>query len=119
MKEMYDSLTGVYDTQGYYNKVENIHPGLVTICVDISGMKNINMTYGYTTGDHVLKRTANILTRVFDHAIIGRFNDDAFFIRTNEAGLLEKVEKSVRYSKYYKGDISVSLKIGIYLGEAG
>lgn len=119
MKEMYDSLTGVYDTQGYYNKVENSHPGLVTLCVDISGMKNINMTYGYTTGDHVLKRTAHILTRVFDHAIIGRFNDDAFFIRTNEAGLLEKVEKSVRYSKYYKGDISVSLKIGIYLGEAG
>lgn len=106
MKEMYDTLTGVYDTQGYYNKINNSRQGLVTLCVDISGMKNINMTYGYRVGDHILQRTANIITHVFDHAIVGRFNDDAFFIRTSEANLLENVKKIVRYSKYYKGDIS-------------
>ena len=50
------------------------------IMVDIDNFKNINDQYGHHQGDLVLKHVANILRKIYEPVMIGRYGGEEFVI---------------------------------------
>lgn len=85
-KEEYDILTGIYNSKGFYSRVqrmvqENSNTDYAIIRIDIDRFKFINDIYGLEEGDNILRYIAGIL---YDTADIGsaycRLGDDIFCV---------------------------------------
>jgi diguanylate cyclase (GGDEF)-like protein len=88
-----DSLTGLYMRRYFMVKFqEELHraqryeKNLTVIMADLDRFKNINDTYGHSTGDRVLKIVAKFLQQnIRDVDIIARFGGEEFVILLPEA----------------------------------
>jgi diguanylate cyclase (GGDEF)-like protein len=88
-----DELTGLYNRRGFEALAERqlklerrSGGGLLLFFIDVDGLKAINDTYGHSTGDHVLKRTAEALKKTFrDSDILARLGGDEFAVLAVEA----------------------------------
>jgi diguanylate cyclase (GGDEF)-like protein len=80
----HDSLTGLYNTEGFYAKAEqtiNSNPDKLysVICGDINQFKIISQIYGESVGDDVLRFVGNVLKEVLgEDALVSRFSADRF-----------------------------------------
>lgn len=80
----HDTLTGLYNTEGFYVKAEEIiknNPDkqFSIICGDINQFKIITQIYGESASDEVLQFVANVLRKVLGpDALIARFSADRF-----------------------------------------
>jgi diguanylate cyclase (GGDEF)-like protein len=80
----HDSLTGLYNTEGFYVKAEQnikLNPDKIysVICGDISQFKIISQIYGDSVGDDVLVFVAKVLQKVLGpSALVARFSADRF-----------------------------------------
>ena len=80
-----DSLTGLYNQEGFYQQVETLlrrEPGLEVdiVAVDIGNFKLVNALYGVNVGDEVLRQTARRLQKQFSRAILARRTADQFLM---------------------------------------
>lgn len=105
----YDALSGIFNRRAFnlqsaqhFNKSrENNHPLSVLMC-DVDFFKNVNDTYGHSTGDEVIKTVAQVMlehTRNSD--VVARYGGEEFIAllpRTSkhEASIVaEKIRRSI------------------------
>lgn len=80
----HDSLTGLYNTEGFYAKANQViesNPDVLfsVVCGDINQFKIISQVYGESVGDDVLKFVGKVLKEVLGkNAIVARFSADRF-----------------------------------------
>ncbi|MCR4989456.1 MAG: diguanylate cyclase [Lachnospiraceae bacterium] len=78
----HDELTGAYNRMGYDYLLSVLDlKNSYMMLLDVDNFKNINDTYGHETGDKILIKLVNILTKVFrDDDCICRIGGDEFVI---------------------------------------
>ncbi len=119
----HDSLTGLYNRKYFEDEMkrldqQNNYP-ISIIFGDVNGLKLTNDIFGHSSGDKLLKLSANILKRVFRKKdIIARVGGDEFAIllpNIKECVVEKKVE-SIRkeFSKEKLEAIKCSISLGYY-----
>jgi len=117
-----DQLTGLYNRYYLGEKVKRIdtekYLPISIIMADLNGLKLVNDSYGYHTGDEMLERVAEVLTRnCRKDDLIARFGGDEFVLylpRTPEKiarKISERIEKVCR-KELIKG-VPLSLSTGL------
>ena len=114
-----DMLTGLYNRRYFYVRLNEIKEDPFTlIYMDLDRFKQVNDTFGHTTGDEVLVKTAELIREFFPGASCYRLGGDEFAAideSRSEAMLQEQsrmLEAAVRdaFSKYGFGTgISIGL----------
>ncbi|MBK5199995.1 MAG: EAL domain-containing protein [Spirochaetaceae bacterium] len=80
----HDTLTGLYNTEGFYTKAEqiiNAHPekAYTILCADINQFKIISQIFDDNVGDEVLKYVGTALKTILGpSSIVARFSADRF-----------------------------------------
>lgn len=104
-----DGLTHLYRKEVAFEKMQeyvNEAPEVefYFIILDLDDFKQINDRYGHQYGDEILKKTSEVLTRLFGvSSIIGRFGGDEFVILTRGLPyeevrqLLEELREEVKF----------------------
>lgn len=82
---MRDSLTGLYNRNGFYQKIQTImgvspEMDMSIISLDMDGLKSINDTYGHAEGDEALKALGRMIRQSINHEIAARIGGDEFLI---------------------------------------
>ncbi len=118
----HDQLTGLYNRHYLEKEMKRLDeegqlPTSI-IMADLNGLKMINDTFGYNTGDQMLKKTASILKEAIrEDDIIARFGADEFLIclpLTPEKGALALSNRIAQaFSKEQIKDVPVSISVGI------
>lgn len=80
-----DQLTGLYNRNGFYKKIEALlrtrEDKLLTIInIDMDGLKKVNDTYGHAEGDEALRSLGDILKNSITNEIAARIGGDEFLI---------------------------------------
>lgn len=127
LKLNYDGLTGlpvynrfIYSAKEYLEHYGN--EGLCCICTDFSGFQYFNETYGYETGDGVLRKFADALTARYGNCgLFARVSSDNFvgLVRgmTLEEALTDYRDFTVNFSEGCNGEYPLAnlvLSSGIY-----
>ncbi|HEY0827522.1 MAG TPA: diguanylate cyclase, partial [Bacilli bacterium] len=102
-----DELTGLYNRRGFYilaerevNLVNKTATKFILVSADLDGMKQINDTFGHSTGDLALVDITHILKETFSNShIIARMGGDEFFIIFSEEEMenwtIEQIEQVI------------------------
>lgn len=85
---LFDMLTGLYNRQGFYQRVETMKEKAVemdavqmtVISIDMDGLKRINDTYGHSEGDAALRVFGNMIRKSIDREVAARIGGDEFLI---------------------------------------
>ena len=85
---LFDMLTGLYNRQGFYQRVETMKEKaleidavqMTVISIDMDGLKYINDTYGHGEGDTALRVFGHIIRKSIDREIAARIGGDEFLI---------------------------------------
>ena len=89
-----DELTQInnrYALYDYFDTEDKTSKALAII--DIDDFKHVNDTYGQVAGDYVLKRVAEIATKVLSDSFVCRFGGEEFVIILEENNFLNKLEQ--------------------------
>lgn len=113
-----DSLTGLYNQEGFYQRVETLlhrEPEMEVdiVAVDISNFKLVNALYGVNVGDEVLRQTARRLQKHFGCAILARRTADQFLMAFPGGGISgEELWRQIREWTNPLG-LSLPVRLGI------
>lgn len=83
---MKDSLSRLYNRNGFYDLIEKIlekdcDKELAMISIDMDRLKMINDTYGHAEGDAAIKQVANTMAAlIYDNELCARIGGDEFLI---------------------------------------
>lgn len=115
-----DNLTGLYNRTYFEEKINELNSEsylpLGIIMGDVNGLKLINDSFGHLEGDKLLKKIAEVLTRVCsDKGVVFRWGGDEFMIllpncNDNDCeSIIEKIktECNVRKHEYIKLSIAL------------
>ncbi len=129
MMAITDDLTGLYNRRGFYElgqreveRARRFKRPLAAIMMDVDNLKQINDTYGHSTGDQVLKVVAQRCRenlRKID--ILGRLGGDEFTILLPETDMFTASSVAERVRQYIarkpvqtsQGDVDVTISLGI------
>lgn len=83
-----DELTGLYNRRGFmslahqhFELSRRKHREFLFFFIDLDGLKHINDNFGHKEGDFAIRKTAEILTKVFRQTdILGRMGGDEFTV---------------------------------------
>lgn len=124
---MCDSLTGLYNRNGFYQKIQTLlqmgeELDLTLISMDMDGLKKINDTYGHLEGDEAIGALGNIIKSSIHHELATRIGGDEFLIafagkniekRTEE--IVELINQGIRaYNETSKKAYDIHASIGAY-----
>lgn len=117
----HDPVTGLYNRQFFENEIKRIDKNanlpISIIYGDVNGLKLINDILGHEKGDELLRKSAQVLTRICrDDDIVARLGGDEFVIilKNTEAKDAKKIIERIK-SKIVKETIS-GIKGSISLG---
>ena len=119
----HDRLTGLYNRY-YLEEQMNIidteqQLPISIIMIDLNGLKLVNDTHGYSTGDEMLKNTAAVLRQLCqDSEIIARLGGDEFVICLPQTSEKEAMAIGREISKAYQQEQIKDLPVSISLGTA-
>ena len=123
-----DGLTGVYNRKQLDLRLEKAvadaqaeRADLSVIVLDIDHFKRVNDTYGHSTGDEVLRRTAAVLaSRLRRDDVIGRYGGEEFVViaEADRAAALQladrlRAEVSAESIVTEHGELKVSVSGGV------
>ena len=141
----YDALTGLPNKHKFYEKLERIfveseasydnyvsNHGIeaAVLFINVKKLQRVNESYGYETGDKVLKALAfELETIIHENAHLARFSNDKFVIFLSEndfdnvkreaANLADSIHHNIASKTFsYENDIPISVSIGIATGHA-
>lgn len=117
----YDSLTGTFNREYFKEKFaqldtqNNLPIGIIMI--DLNGLKLINDTYGYKTGDIILTNAAHVIAAVSHQKnILARWSGDEFVVmlpKATEEELIKITSQLKDHSKKtYVNNIPLSFATG-------
>ncbi|MBQ3273771.1 MAG: GGDEF domain-containing protein [Christensenellaceae bacterium] len=121
----HDELTGIYNRKMFEQKRMELMSGdCALIIIDVDLFKSINDTYGHSTGDMVICRTAKLLSESFrSNDYVCRIGGDEFAVLLssikpgNEKPILDKIQ-TLRDNLKNQPDIpEVTLSIGMAFRE--
>ncbi len=118
----HDQLTGLYNRHFLEEEMKRLDTErqlpISIIMADLNGLKMVNDTYSYQTGDEMLKRAAEVLKNACrEEDIIARFGGDEFVLylpRTPENEALKicsRIEQACRQEQ--GSDVPLSLSTGM------
>ncbi|MGD1820403.1 MAG: two-component system response regulator [Pleomorphochaeta sp.] len=117
----HDSLTNLYNKEGFYIKAvealnNNTNINYLILCIDIVQFKVINQFSGYHNGDKILIFVADILKKIFDEkSIVARFSGDRFQALVPSPISEEEIENKITIlKKDSPQNIPLSIQFGIY-----
>lgn len=124
---MEDLLTGLYNRNGFYLKVNRLleaadNLDLSIISLDMDGLKHINDTYGHAEGDEALHSLGNIIQESLQQEFAARIGGDEFLIafagrdihnRTEE--IVSHIKQGIReYNEVSTKEYEIHASIGSY-----
>lgn len=94
----HDELTGLYNNQ-YFNEVsvsKEVQNQTLILC-NLNGIKDINDTYGFETGNRIIVDTANTIKNLLEEKLIFRLsgNDFAIIVDCNTDFAIDKYERDI------------------------
>ncbi len=127
---LFDMLTGLYNRQGFYQRVETMRERAVeldavqmtVISIDMDGLKRINDTYGHNEGDAALRVFGHMIRKSIDREVAARIGGDEFlivFTGDNNYGraaeIVESIKKEIAaYNKLGASPYEIHASIGSY-----
>lgn len=115
-----DELTQISNRYGLYDYFEQVDKtSKVLALFDIDNFKNINDVHGHATGDHILKRVANITTNRLSDSFVCRYGGEEFIAVLNEESSFERLEdlRKIIEKEIFEFE-SVRINITITIGVA-
>ena len=120
----HDQLTGIYNRRFYEEELKKIDKELnlpiALVMVDVNGLKLINDAFGHQTGDLLLQKIANILSKECNtDGIVSRIGGDEFILllpRTDTEKvnkLIERISESIAGEKMDNVIISVAIGFAV------
>ncbi|WP_050636251.1 EAL domain-containing protein [Candidatus Stoquefichus sp. SB1] len=114
-----DALTGLYNSEVFFDKVKNIletnNQDFFIMYIDVNRFKIVNELYGMETGDELLAyigQQLHLLNQLSSDIITCHFNADKFFIFAPSLYCDEISQTDLL--KDYAIEIDVSLRYGLY-----
>ncbi|MGB5823932.1 MAG: HD domain-containing phosphohydrolase [Proteocatella sp.] len=115
----HDQLTGLYNRRFYEEELKRLdvkrNLPLTIVMGDVNGLKLINDSFGHSTGDELIKRVAQVITRgCRSDDIIARLGGDEFVILLPKTGevetenILKRINCLASKEKVESIDISIS-----------
>jgi len=124
----YDVMTNIYNRRKFFDlatdRLTNSKNNLYAVMLDIDNFKNINDTYGHSTGDNVIKMIAStIKENLCDETILGRIGGEEFAIMCNadsRDSIFDRVEniRKIVEQLDFKADNGTNIKCTISCGIA-
>lgn len=124
---MRDLLTGLYNRNGFYQKIELMlkvaeDKDMSVISMDMDGLKRINDTYGHAAGDEALQTLGRIVRESIKHEIAARIGGDEFLIAFVGNDIEERAEEIVSrikrgisaYNQENNNPYELHASIGVY-----
>lgn len=101
---MCDLLTGLYNRNGFYQKIQTLLQAaeeldMTLISMDMDGLKKINDTYGHMEGDEAIRALGSIIRASIRHEIGARIGGDEFLIAFVGRDIEERTEEIVNLLK--------------------
>ena len=117
----HDELTGLYNRRYYEEEIgildteENLP--LTLVMGDVNGLKLINDSFGHKTGDELLKKVAEVLTKGCRKSdVVARLSGDEFVMilpKTDSFGAEKMINRIIMMSLSEKvGSIGISISFG-------
>ncbi len=123
----YDTLTGIYNKNKFFSKTESMlrsHSDVkfVFIHFDIDRFQLINLFYGYSEGNNLLKYIANKVKAIlkdFNFCTYGRIESDVFcFCHEYKSADIDLIAKKVKAALVqYNNEYDIIPNMGMYLIE--
>jgi len=124
-----DTLTKIRNRRNYFKESEKAlkevtssHGDLCVLMIDIDHFKEINDTYGHSSGDRVLIEFCSIINSIIDEtAIFGRIGGEEFCITfvhktlKETTAISEKIRKACENCKIQVGEETISFTISLGL----
>ncbi len=120
----HDQLTGIYNRRFYEEELRRIDTEInlpiALVMVDVNGLKLINDAFGHQSGDLLLKKIADILSKECkSDGIVSRIGGDEFILllphgdaeKVNE--LIERINESIANEKIDNVILSVAIGFAI------
>lgn len=120
----HDQLTGIYNRRFYEEELKKIDTErnlpIALVMVDVNGLKLINDAFGHQTGDMLLQKIANVLSKECNtDGIVSRIGGDEFILllpRTDAEKvnkLIERIGESISNEKMDNVIISVAIGFAV------
>lgn len=111
----HDILTGLYNRNRYVRDLEryanNIPGCLGVVFMDINGLKLVNDHLGHESGDSLIKKTADIVRRVFGDTVY-RIGGDEFIVLYPDISRDTFHKKTEELLAYLAGNEELEISIG-------
>jgi diguanylate cyclase (GGDEF)-like protein len=89
-----DELTQINNRYALYDFFDTEDKSSKVLAIfDIDDFKHVNDKYGHVVGDHILKRVAEIATRVLDDSFVCRYGGEEFVVILEENNFLNRLEQ--------------------------
>ena len=124
---MGDLLTGLYNRNGFYQKIQAVlkeaeNLDMSIISMDMDGLKRINDTFGHAEGDEALQALGTIVKNSIKSEIAARIGGDEFLIAFMGEDIDERAEEIVgnikdgirRYNENSLKPYELHASIGVY-----
>ncbi len=122
-----DVLTSLYNRRHTMERLEDeiekskrYENPLSVMMIDVDHFKRINDEFGHLSGDVVLKKISESITKTLrDFDIVGRFGGEEFLVILPNTAIddaflaAERIRKNIESLKLSKKDIMVSVSIGV------
>lgn len=122
-----DELTGLYNRRGFHALAQRQMKlgrrsgrGMLLFFIDVDGLKTINDSRGHAEGDRLLKRTAEILMKIFrDSDIVARLGGDEFAVLAieasghSESAIIARLQRYLRAANVREAGPNIFLSVGM------
>ena len=89
-----DELTQINNRYALYDYFDTEDKSSKVLAIfDIDDFKHVNDKYGHVVGDHVLKRVAEMATKVLDDSFVCRYGGEEFVVILEENNFLNRLEQ--------------------------
>ena len=117
----YDYLTGLPDMSYFFELAEIGRKTILDqeglpalLYFDLGGMKSYNHKYGFSEGDMLLRRFAQLLSRTFGTERCSHINADHYAAYADENGLEDKLDKLFTEWREMRNNKHLPICVGIY-----
>ena len=125
-KSNFDYATGLPGMSYFFDLAEQGRRVLLTLgekvailYIDLSGMKEFNMQYGFAEGDLLIRSFAKALVKQFTNTNCSHFSADHFAVYTKADGLEKKLDALFADCMTLNAGRNLTVRVGVYIDELG